>query len=223
MNKIKDWTDSERERHVPYHVKITNAIAENISFLSEEEKKNRRYYKAINGLSTYLEALDTADYKADGKGIFDCFKSDMKYQEEAERVKRDNWNDIKQCIKCSRCKCLDCTLDCPFKSCFNCNHTEHVFNCDKDKYCIIKGMPDVELICHDFGDRLVRFEVLGRLINKEDNNQYVLIAEIGNPSNSQLYRYVKYMNGSEDFCQMDSEEHLDKIYDIFVSLDCSDE
>ena len=223
MNKIKDFTDSERAKYSPYHVKITNAIAENISLLSDNEKKERRYFKAINGLSKYLEALDTADYKADKKGILDWFRSDMKYQTEAELIRSDNMVDINTCIKCSGCKCLNCSLDCPFRSCFNCNHSEYVFNCDKDKYCIIKGMQDVELICHDFGDKLVTFEVLGRLINNEDGNQYILIAEKGNPSNSQLYRYVKNMNGLEDFYQMDSEEHLDKIYDIFVSLDCSDE
>lgn len=223
MNKIKDFTDSERVKYSPYHIKITNAIAENINLISDNEKKERRYFKAINGLSKYLEALDTADYKADKKGILDWFRSDMKYQTEAELIRSDNIVDINTCIKCSGCKCLNCSLDCPFRSCFNCNYSEYVFNCDKDKYCITKGMQDIELICHDFGDRLVKFEVLGRLINNEDGNQYILIAEKGNPSNSQLYRYVKNMNGLEDFYQMDSEEHLDKIYDIFVSLDCSDE
>ena len=223
MNKIKDFTESERCKYKDYYVKITSGIAETINLISNEERDRRKYFKTINGLSRYLEALDTADFKADKKGILDLFRSDMKYQEEALAIKQECIDDIKSCIKCSKCVCINCSLDCPFRSCFNCNYTEYVFNCNKEKYCIIKGMPDVELICHDFGDKLVRFYVLGRLINKEDGNQYILIAERGNPSNSQLYRYVKHMNGTEDFFQMDSEEHLDKIYDIFVSLDCSDE
>lgn len=218
MNKIKEFTDAERSIYSKPYVDMVMATEEIAEFLDPQELKSRNFYKKIDVLKEYLDKLDEADRKAEGEGLFEVFKSDDKYKDEVIGFKNKVVNDLIKLNLCHKCKCLTCTKECKFKSCKYCRFDEYIYNCDTERYYITRGQHNVSLYSND-EDRDVYFNVEGLLKDHFSNKQYIYLIEANNKSNQHILEYCKYVNGNIDYLPLD-QELLDKIYDIFVRLEC---
>lgn len=214
MNKIKDFTSKEREEFSDLYTEVINSIYECREILGADEVNKRAYVSKIESIHEYLKRIDDADYKADKKGFLDIFKSDESYKKELLDFKKTIQHDIRFTKKCVQCKCLNCKTPCSFDGCKNCNLTEIVISCNKEDKVIYDGMPNVKIFHHDF-NRELELKVLGRLLYKDA--EYLLLRNIEDENDLQLYRYVVETNGCENFESLSSEE-IDEIWDIFLEM-----
>ncbi|MBU5228312.1 hypothetical protein KQI36_16970 [Clostridium senegalense] len=218
MNKIKEFTNSERNYYKDLYTELILSI-DNISELLDEDDYNSRFFiKKVHIIKDYLDRLDDADYKADKKDFFDFLKSDEKYKTEVLDYKSTIINDLKKLELCRKCKCLKCVSSCSFKKCLNCLPSYYVHNCNKTDNCITKGLNTITLYSND-EERDVNFEPLGLLEELKENKYYIYLVENNNRNNQHILEYVKYLNGEVEYLPI-TKEDLDKIYDSFVKLNC---
>ncbi len=218
MNKIEEFTQSEREKYSHLYLDLVTASDEIAPFLSKEENEARYFNRRMHVIKDYLDALDQADQKASGNGLLEMFKSDEKYKEEALKVKAGIATELDKLGYCQQCKCLHCTKECPFKSCRNCKHSAFVTACDEERYSIITNLPTLSLYSNDEA-RDVLFKVLGVLRDNYSNKHYIYLVESNNPNNQHILEQVEYVNGQCDYTPLDADI-LDKIYDLFVRFNC---
>ncbi len=218
MNKIQGFTDAERAKYGKLYADFI-MHGEEIAALHGDKVADQRFYRRkAPVLKTYLDALDEADYKANGQGVMEMFKSDNQYKEEALAVKRKAEHDIEKLVKCSTCACAKCLQVCPFNACSYCQFTAKITACDKERYCITTGHKPVSLYSND-EEREVYFEVQGMLTDNFSNKRYTYLVETANRDNQHILEYNKYVNGEVEYLPID-EELLDKVYNVFVELGC---
>lgn len=221
MNReIIDWADKELSVHENDLIKINDGLASTLASISQEELNKRKYYKCIPRVASYVEEVKRVKKLEESKPFYQFFKDYTKEMDNVIYSKINVARELDQIHKCAKCVCKNCILDCPFNSCFECNYSEYVFSCNKNNMCIIKGMPNI--FQHDnIADRDLELIVLGRLINLTTKKQYILTAEVNNPSNSHLHEYVKHVTGEFELIQL-TQEQLDEVYNEFEKLGCSD-
>lgn len=218
LNKIKEFTNSERDHYKDLYTDLILSI-DNISELLDEDDYNSRFFiKKVHIIKDYLDKLDDADYKADKKDFFDFLKSDEKYKTEVLNYKSTIINDLKKLELCRKCKCLKCISSCSFKKCLNCLPSYYVHNCNEMDNCITKGLNTITLYSND-EERDVNFEPLGLLEDLKENKYYIYLVENNNRNNQHILEYIKYLNGEVEYLPI-TKEDLDKIYDSFVKLNC---
>lgn len=218
--EIINWANSELELWEPDLVKINDGVSECIGLMHVEELDRRKYYHSIPKVTQFIEQVKQVKKLEESKKFYHIFKDYSDKQESAMRFKEAIIEDLNQIHKCAKCVCKNCILDCPFKACFECNHSEYVFNCNREIMCVIKGIPNILMYDNDHNVN-IPLAVLGRLVNVETKKQYLLTAEIGNPDNSHLHEYVKHINGDFDLVQL-TEQELDEVYEEFLKLGVSD-
>lgn len=214
MNKIKDFTDKERSEYKTLYSTVADAIYEQREILDEEEVNKRAYVSKIDAIKKYLDKIDEIDYKADKKGFLDIFRSDEYYKNQLLSFKQGIKHEIRFIKKCVTCKCISCKRKCNFEACKNCNLSEIVKACDKSEKCIYHGLPKISLFHHEF-NKDINFKILGRLVYK--NSEYLLLRNVDNEEDLQLYRYVVESTGVKHYETLTSQE-IDEIWDIFVDL-----
>lgn len=218
MNKIKHLTDKERQQYSNVYSNLIMSMEEIKSFIDPDTLRKRPYYNKISKLKQYLEALDEADYKSEGKGILEIFKNDMVHMDEVYKLKHSLKTDLDKLINCSKCKCSKCFKDCAYKSCIKCEPSQFVLDC-ADNYMLFSDTTTRTLFDND-NRRDVTFKTEGILYNLQLNKYYILLVDISNPNNQHLLEYKQLLNGNEDFGQLDKNT-LDTIYEIFVNFGVS--
>lgn len=218
MNKIKDFTDSQRAEYSKTYIDLIMNIEELNTFLSSNEVNKRYFSRKVHLIKDYLDQLDEADRLADGTGLFEFLKDDNKYKDDVLRFKTQIIDELTKLKLCEKCKCSTCVSECKFKSCHYCQTTCNVQGCDHDRYYITVGHKDVILYSND-ENRDVLFHVVGLLTDDFANKHYIYLVELENKNNQHILEYHKYVNGTIDYLPLD-EELLDKIYNVFVGLDC---
>lgn len=218
MNKIKDFTDSERAEYSKVYVDLIMNIEEINTFLSSADSNQRFFTRKVHLIKDYLDQLDEADHLAEAGGILDFLKSDDKYKEDVLKFKAGIANELNKLKLCHTCQCATCVNECKFKSCHYCNYTNKVTGCDKERYYVTTGHEPITLYSND-EERDVHFEVVGLLKDDSSNKHYIYLVERNNKNNQHILEYCKYVNGNTDYLPID-EELLDKIYDVFVGFDC---
>lgn len=218
MNKIKDFTDEERAQYSKLYVDLVMHTDEISPFLSSDEMNKRFFVRKVHHLKEYLDKLDEADLLADDTGVFDFLKSDEKFKNDVLKFKGTVIDDLNKLALCHNCKCSTCVSDCKFKSCYYCAYTNQVANCDRERYYITVGHPNITLYSND-DERDVHFEVIGLLTDDFSNKHYIYLVEKNNKNNQHILEYCKYVNGTIDYLPID-EKLLDKVYDIFLGFDC---
>lgn len=218
MNKIKDFTDSERAQYSKIYVDLIMNIEEINTFLSTTESNKRFFVRKVHHLKEYLDKIDEADRLADGNGLLDFLKSDDKYKDDLLKFKATIADELNKLTLCHTCKCSTCVSDCKFKSCHYCNYTNKVANCDHERYYVTVGHSPISLYSND-EEHDVHFEVVGLLTDDFANKHYIYLVERNNKNNQHILEYCKYVNGTIEYLPID-EELLDKIYNTFVGFDC---
>ncbi|MGL4737055.1 MAG: hypothetical protein ACRCW2_06315 [Cellulosilyticaceae bacterium] len=218
MNKIKAFTDSERQQYSPLYVDLIMNMEEIRPFLSDEELQSRFFTRKVHQIKAYLDALDQADQQAEGGGLLEFLKSDDKYKDEVLKFKATLSDDLTKLQKCHQCHCSKCTATCPFKSCHYCSYNNHVVGCDQQRYTVTTGHPSITLYSND-EDRDVHFRTIGLLKDDFSDKQYIYLVETTNKENQHILEYRKYVDGTKDYLPID-EELLDKVYDLFVGFNC---
>lgn len=217
--EVKEWIDSEIKKYQEIETKICFGIGEIADKVSNDELNKRFFVKKVQSLRDYLKLLEATRLKCGKKKFFGLIKSDdSKHLNEINFKKESIVDDLAQVEKCSNCKCLNCTLNCPFSSCRECSPRIYVAGCDKQRYVILKGYKNVVLYCEDT-DEDIEFEVVGLLHDSQDNKEYIYLSEVCNSDNQQLLGYKKDLSGRETYYPLESEEQLNLIYEIFLRYD----
>lgn len=214
MNKIKEFTTKERQEYSDLYTEVINSIYECKEVLGDDEVNKRAYVNKIESIKEYLDKIDDADYKADKKGFLDIFKSDEYYKKELLEFKKNIQHEIRFTKKCVECKCMKCLTPCKVDGCKNCNLTEIVSSCNKDDKVIYDGLKNVKLFHHDL-NKDIELKVLGRLVY--NNSEYLLLRNIDDENDLQLYRYVVETNGTENYESL-SDEEIDEVWNIFLDM-----
>lgn len=213
MNKIKHITDKEQNKYEKIKKDITFKSSESNNLISIDEFNDRIYNKKVNVLDKYINKIDEINIKADGKGLLDFLKDDSKYEYELFEYKKTIQNDLDKLETCSKCSCLECSIQCPFKSCRECSPNVRVAGCDRNRYQITTGYKGITLY---LDDEKINYEIVGILRDIQENKKYIYLSEINNSNNQQLLEYIKHLDGSEEFPALPNEETLDRIYEIFL-------
>lgn len=218
MNKIKDFTDSERLYYQNIYSNIIMTMDDLSDLLDTDDFNSRFYTKKVHIIKSYLDKLDDADFKANKKDFLDFLKSDEKYKNEVLNYKSTIIRDLNKLELCNKCKCLKCISHCKFNKCLNCLPTNFVHNCNKENTLVAKGFNNVVLYSND-ENRDVNFEVLGLLDSLDYKKKFIYLVEVTNRNNQHILEYVSYINGETEYTPVD-EDTLDKVYNNFVKLDC---
>lgn len=219
MNKIKDFTDAERLEYKKLYGDIITHINTISEYLSFDDFKNRKFVNASESIRKYIEVLDEADRKADGSGLFEIFKSDEKYKDEALNFKRSISKDIRTVKKCIQCSCSKCILKCNQNGCANCKQTEIVKNCDTQNYSLFHGMNNIELIHHQSNqDVKINFRVCGRLIENETEREFIFLQDTTDDDNIHMYQYFKNRNGEIEYLPIEDYDELVSLNNTFLNL-----
>lgn len=218
MNKIKHLTEKERNEYSGVYSDLIMSMEEIKPFIDLTVLRRRPYYNKINKLREYLEAVDEADYKADGSGFFERFKNDDIYINEVYALKAKIKPDLDKLVNCSKCKCSKCFKNCPHRSCINCEPSRYVIACDND-YMIYSDSTTRTLFDND-NKVNVTFRTEGILYELSTNKNYILMVDVNNSNNQHLLELIQLLNGNEEFGQLDKET-LNRIYNIFVDFGVS--
>lgn len=220
MNKIKDFTDSERAKWGDVYANLVEGSLELLDVLSQEELNSRFFSTNLEYLKSYLDSLSTADYKASGKGLFEAFKNDDKYKDEVIQYRATIQDKLDKLVNCSRCKCSRCVINCEFKSCSRCLTKERVITCDlEDEYFIKESDQTVKLWSNDLG-REMNFAVRGVLVDNHSQGTYVYLIEKSNPDNQHILEYVKPLSGVVEYLPIENVELLNELHKFFVLAGC---
>ncbi|XZN14489.1 hypothetical protein ACSW9O_15595 (plasmid) [Clostridium perfringens] len=213
MNKIKDITNKELEEWLEVKGKIEMASCESDILLDKKELDKRLYLKNMSVLNSYIDKIKEINFKADKKGIIDIFRSDQKYLDELLEYKSRVQDNLDRIKCCSSCKCISCTIECPFNACIECFPGIKVAICDKENFNITTGYKNIDL---DLNDETIHYEVLGMLTDLRQNKKYIYLSEIGNLDNQQILEYEQNIKGEERFDGIEDKSVLEQVYSIFV-------
>lgn len=183
--KIKTYLPSLCETLID----VTNLIAEN-----DNKEKNLKYK-----IKNILFNLEEKENKALTDNI----------------VKMCNKYEIKKGLKCSKCQCRNCILKCNFNSCLDCDDS-FIKYCDKSRFCIL--VPNEYKKVNLFNNNRYKNETYSILcyikdLKNQDGYIYIYMRNIENNEDEQIIKYIKFLNGTEDYKTI-SQEEIDIIYDM---------
>lgn len=98
--------------------------------LSASESKKRTYIIKRDILKTYINLLDDVQKYNHSHPVLkyikhaDSFTATYDYRQE-------HYDTLNNLVLCSKCNCLQCTMDCPFNACMGCSYNSYIVECDK--------------------------------------------------------------------------------------------
>ncbi|RHW65514.1 DUF1292 domain-containing protein [Clostridium botulinum] len=216
MNKIMEFTTKEKEKYSKQYTDILFNI-DNLKDLLEEDKlKLRKFYPSSKILKEYLDLIDEANLKADGKGLFEYFKDDSKYKEELEKFKQKHIKNFIQIEECLKCSCFNCVKDCKLNSCLGCKEGSCISNCDHDTFNITIFKDRIIKLTNDATGEDTNFEILAIIQLLENNKKYILLENVLDSEDKYILYYFTTIHG-EEFEQIEDGGEVDKIAEIFYS------
>lgn len=216
MNKIIEYTKQEREKYEKMYVDVTYAVNEIQDFVTEEQLRKRKYYSKISVLKEYIDLINKADKEADGKGMFEIFKSDEKYKTMLEEYKSKNSEDLIQISDCCKCACFQCTCECKFDTCLGCREKSKIVYCDHKEINITSYENlTIELFNNDTNENSI-YKVLAVIQDIEKEKRYIIIQNIEDEDDKYILYY--YPGLKEDrYEEIDNAEEFDRIALLFKS------
>lgn len=199
-----------------YYGKIYSDISEAIfslsPFLGDREKKRRKYFSKQEVLRDYIKTIDLAQEKISKKGIFSVFiKDDV--EKEVMDFKFKNKEILDRLEKCSKCKCLNCSKECPFDGCLGCRDGANICMCDHEKHNMSKQTKYYLDLINEKTGREEKYKVLAIIQNLQENKRYIVIE--GTVSQEKYILYY-YPGVSEDeFGEIKDENEFDEIVEIY--------
>jgi hypothetical protein len=216
MSKSEEFIKDEKELYGKIFVDISYAI-DNISpFLNDVALNKRKYTVRLPHLKKYIDLLNSAEVQVSKESFFDLFKSN-KYIALLEVYKHDNSEDLDQLKNCSKCVCLNCTVDCDFDSCLGCKKGSHIASCDHQKINVtLHDNFMLDLNNNNTGEQN-RYLVLAVLQDIKEDKKYIVIQSI---KDKQIFILYYYTGISEDtYGEISNATEFDYVNATFESVD----
>ena len=217
MGKAEEFLKEEKEYYGKIYAEISFAIDNAAPFLSEEDKKKRKFIVKLPTIRKYVDIIEASLGELKEEGFRSLFKGD-KYTSLVNAYKRDNESSLNQLKKCNSCSCLNCTSLCKFESCQGCLEASNIKFCDHLKINATKydGF-SIELINNKSG-RMDKYKVLSTLENCEKDQKYIIIQNIKDFND----KYILYYNTGIDqdtYGEIKDAEEFDFILSTFEGMD----
>lgn len=179
-----------------YLPSLNRAMQEMDSILEEDKLKRNTFSYKLKSLFT--NANETLD-----KDI------DYKFTRLIES------SSVRKALSCTSCACSKCIIECPFKSCLDCE-SKIVKYCDQKRMCITVPT-DIKLLSlrNEDRGRNEMYEVIcyAKDLENDDGYTYLYMRNKADKDDEQIIKYTKFLNGTEDYKPI-SEKELDFIYDL---------
>ena len=220
---IKQLIKNKKENTLKSLRSFNTFTLKTIPLLSKEELNKRRCTQCMNSLQDYYNHLEKVEEDLKYSNIITKIKvalgKDEEFKKSIEEKEKSLNYSISRAEQCSKCKCLNCPMDCKFNRCFLCV-SEHVIACDFKENVITSGYEnkilDIKKNPDDKKEETVEFEVVG-ILHTLNKGEYIYLREVNNRSHEQLLSYTKDIRGNENYGAL-SEEELDEICSIFLDL-----
>ncbi|WP_238882127.1 DUF1292 domain-containing protein [Clostridium sp. YIM B02551] len=216
MNSDFEIITREKETWGKIYTDIFYAI-DNISpFLPEDFLKKKKFYVKGKVLKDFINLLEEEEQKGNKKGFFNKFSSPN--LSSINNFKAQNKDTLTQLENCSKCACLNCVVECSFKTCSGCRRNSYIRTCDHSKINVrLHSGFTLDLTNNDTGKEN-RFKVLATLENCEKEQEYIIIQNIMD-SNDRYILYL-YPGIKEDtYGEITDEEEFDLIAESFESIE----
>ncbi len=216
MSKVQDFIDGERDYYGKMYVDINYAI-DNISpFLDKKTFNNRKYTVKLPVLKKYMELLDSAEGESKKNGLMNIFKSD-KQLDSLNSYKRDNKESLSQLEKCSKCACLNCTVECKFDSCLGCRPHSKIVFCDHQKINITFHDNFILDLTNNRTGKADKYKVLATIQDCLLERKYIIIQNIVSAQDRFILYYYPGIS-EDDFGEIEDAEEFDYIASVYESV-----
>ncbi|MBA5851411.1 DUF1292 domain-containing protein [Clostridium sp. cel8] len=216
MNKIDKFIDSEKNYYGKIFVDISYAI-ENVSpFLDKQLLNRRKYIVKIGTLKRYIDLLESCKSETQKSKFLNIFKSD-KYISLLKDYKNDNLESLNQLDKCSKCKCLNCIVNCKFDGCLACKNDSNIAYCDKKKINVSLHDNFVLYLRNNKTGKDGTYNVIATLQDIELDRKYIIIQDLESSEKFILYYYPGISEDS--YGEITDPNEFDFIVSIFQIVD----
>jgi hypothetical protein len=216
MNKIDKFIDSEKNYYGKIFVDISYAI-ENVSpFLDKQLLNRRKYIVKIGTLKRYIDLLESCKSETQKSKFLNIFKSD-KYISLLKDYKNDNLESLNQLDKCSKCKCLNCIVNCKFDGCLACKNDSNIAYCDKKKINVSLHDNFVLYLRNNKIGKDGTYNVIATLQDIELDRKYIIIQDLESSEKFILYYYPGISEDS--YGEITDPNEFDFIVSIFQIVD----
>lgn len=214
--KEQEFLKEEKEHYGKVFVDINYAISNVEPFLDDRRLSERKYLSRLPVLKKYIELIEASERENSKGGFFKIFSSD-KHRELLEGYKSDHRKELKQLENCSKCACLNCTVECNFDSCLGCREGSRIVYCDHKRINVIfHDNFTLNLTNERTGDD-ERYIVLATVQDVVKDKLYIIIEGISTKEKYVLYYYPGI---SEDtYGEITDEEEFDFVVSTFESVE----
>lgn len=185
------------------------------ALLSTSESKKRTYIIKRDILKTYINLLDDLLRFNQSHPVLkyikhgDNFNVTYNYMQEHH----DTLNNL---AECSICKCLQCTMDCPFNACTGCSCNSYIVECDTSTMNVrLHENFEVRLINNITKEKDI-YRVLFTIKNCNTNRMFIVIKPYVEDKKIILYYYPDY-NGDK-YGEIKDAKVLDSIISLIEVL-----
>lgn len=217
-NSIKQLIKSKKDETLEQLKSFNTFTLKTIPLLSDEELSRRKCNKCMNDLQDYYSHLENVEQDIKYCNFITKIKLLLGKDEEFRKSISDKEKELSYSLsrakQCSKCKCLDCPMDCKFNRCFLCVG-EHVVACDYKENVVTSGYPNKLLYIEEYGCD-VEYEIVG-ILHTLNRGNYIYLRNVRNRNDEQLLGYEKDIRNNETYRALDEKE-LDEIYYIFLNL-----
>ena len=122
-------------------------------------------------------------------------------------------SDLNQLENCSKCSCFRCVKDCMFDSCKECEKSSYISVCNKDEYNS-RVFNDKVIYLKDESDGRSKAFRLVAIIEIEDDNRFIFLISINNPSIKKVLEYKPRITGIE-YGEIKDVDLFDRLVSIY--------
>lgn len=216
MKSAFEIITKEKEKWGKIYTDIYYAIDNIAPFLSEDFLKRKKFYVKGKVLKEYIKLLEEEEQKSNKKGLFSMFSSPN--INSINSYKASNQDNFNQLDKCTKCACLNCVVECSFKTCNSCRRNSYIKTCDHSKLNVrIHENFMLDLTNNDTGKE-DRYEVLATLEDCVKNQEYIIIENIRDIND----RYILYLYPGikeDTYGEITDEDEFDLIAQSYETLE----
>ncbi|WMJ80954.1 DUF1292 domain-containing protein [Clostridium sp. MB40-C1] len=214
MNKIREYTENEKNIFGKIYAEIMDATIEIEDSLSEEYLYRRKYIKNSNILKEYISLINEVDNLVDGKGILELFKNDEKYKKVLEAYKQKNRTDLNQLENCTKCACLKCPNECIFDSCLVCRQDSIIKYCDYKKINMSTFKNFTLNLTNNDTREDNTYKVLSIIQNLEVKQKYIIIENIYDKDDKYILYYYPGIK-KDTYGEITDEEEFNSVASLY--------
>ncbi|HEY5561322.1 MAG TPA: DUF1292 domain-containing protein [Clostridiaceae bacterium] len=217
MGKAEEFLKEERKYYGKIYAEISFAIDNTSTFLSEEDKKKRKFIVKLPSIKNYVDIIEASLGELKQEGLRSIFKGD-KYTSLVKSYKSDNEASLKQLEKCYSCSCLNCISLCKFESCHGCREASNIESCDHKKINVSKYTSFTIDLINSKSGRMDKYKVLATLEDCNKNKKYIILQNLKDFNDKYILYYDTGIH-EDTYGEIKDVEEFDYILTTFEEVD----